>query len=66
VAAIEDALRREAARLGFELFRSSENGFALLIGFFYLKQEETRQLLSLAQMVRRKMATQEIVAYLER
>ena len=66
VAAIEDSLRRETARMGHELFRSSENGFALLIAFFYLKQEETRQLLSLAQMVRRRMATQEILAYLER
>ena len=66
VALVEDALRREAAQLGFELFRSSENGFALLIAFFYLKQEETRQLLSLAQMVRRGMASQEILAYLER
>ena len=66
VTAIEDALRREAARQGHELFRSSDNGFTLLIGFFYIKQEETRQLLSLAQMIRRGTASQEIVAYLER
>ncbi len=65
IMALEHALWRTTARLARRRFETSNSGFGLLISYFYLKQDETRRLLSLTQMVRRRMETEEIVAYLE-
>jgi vacuolar-type H+-ATPase subunit C/Vma6 len=66
IAAMEQALWLETMRLARHRFEASESGFGLLISYFYLKQDETRRLLSLAQMVRRRMESEDILAYLKR
>jgi V/A-type H+-transporting ATPase subunit C len=66
ITALEDVLWRQTARLAHWVFESSASGFGLLVGYFYLKQEETRRLLSLTQMVRRHMSSDDILSYLER
>jgi V/A-type H+/Na+-transporting ATPase subunit C len=66
ITALEDALWRSTARLARHRFGASESGFGLLVAYFYLKQDETRHLMSLTQMVRRGMASEEIVSYLQR
>ena len=65
IMALEDALWRTTARLARRRFETSASGFGLLVSYFYMKQEETRRLLSLTQMVRRRMAAEDIVSYLE-
>ncbi len=65
IMALEHALWRTTARLARRRFETSTSGFGLLISYFYLKQDETRRLLSLTQMVRRGMAAEDIVSYLE-
>jgi len=66
VTAMEEVLWHETVRLARKAFGTDTGGFGLLVCYFYLKQEETRHLLSLTQMVRRGMGTEDILAYLER
>ncbi len=62
---LEELLWHETARLAERQFHRARSGFAVLVGYFYLKHEELRHLLSLTQMIRRGMERRRIVRYLE-
>jgi len=62
---IEDALWRETVRRAEHQYRTAQEGFAVLISYYYLKRAEMRRLLSLTQLVRYGRQPDAIIEHLE-
>ena len=61
---LEEALWRQVVRAADHQFYASSGALGVMVGYFYLKRDEMRHLLGLAQMLRYGKAADEILDYL--
>lgn len=64
VTPLEERIWHHTVEMAEREFRATQKGFAVLVSYFYLKHEELRHLLSITQMLRRGVSTDDIMDYL--